>query len=59
MGLSSFSLSNVLSKLVVHYSGMLYRGYVSLGRVVPIYQSLKYTLAWQQVNQYRDDLQTS
>ena len=58
VGLSSFSLSNVLSKFIVNYRGLL-QGYISLGRAIPRHQPLKHIVAWQQVNQCRDDLQTS
>ena len=58
MGLSCFSLPNVLGNLILNYRGLL-QGYVSLGRVVPRHQPLKHIVAWQQVNQYKDDLQTS
>ena len=58
VGLSSFSLSNVFGKFIVNYRGVLY-GYASLGRVTPRHQPLKLIVAWQQVNQCRDDLQPS
>ena len=58
VGLSSFSLPNVLGKFIVNYRGLLL-GYVSLGRAIPRHQPLKHIVAWQQVNQCRDDLQTS
>ena len=32
---------------------------ISLGRAIPRHQPLKHIVAWQQVNQCRDDLQTS
>ena len=54
--LSSFSLSNVLGKFIVNYRGLLL-GYISLGRAIPRHQPLKHIVAWQQVNQCRDDLQ--
>ena len=57
VGLSRFSLSNVLDKFIVNYRVVIWYG--SLGRLVPQYQSLKHIVTWQQVNQYRDDLQTS
>ena len=58
VGLSSFSLSNVLGKFIVNYRGLL-QGYISLGRAIPRHQPLNHIVAWQQVNQCRDDLQTS
>ena len=48
----------LLGKFIVNYRRLL-EGYVSLGRVVPRHQPLKHVVAWQQVNQYKDDLQTS
>ena len=58
VGLSSLSLSNVLGKFIVNYRGLL-KGYISLSRAIPRHQPLKHIVAWQQVNQCRDDLQTS
>ena len=55
---SSFSLSNVLGKFIVNYRGLLW-GYISLGRAIPRHHPLKHIVDWQQVNQCRDDLQTS
>ena len=48
VGLSSFSLSNVLGKLIVNY-----KGFVNLGRITPRHWPLKHIVVWQQVNQYR------
>ena len=39
--------------------GVCYKkGYVSLGRITPRHWPLKHIVVWQQVNQYRDVLQT-
>ena len=43
---------------VVNYRGLLL-GYINLGSAIPRHKPLKHIVAWQLVNQCRDDLQTS
>ena len=48
-----------LANLVPTSRRCLTEGYISLGWAIPRHQPLKHIVAWQQVNQCRNDLQTS